>query len=78
MLVGTGSGMSFSLSLPEDTEDLVRIEPGKLPKDVIDAFPDWKNGVTLDLGLSRVYAVSPDGVPYVAQVTLQEKIFPNR
>lgn len=78
MLVGTGSGMCFELSLPEDTEDLVHIEPGKLPKDVIDAFPDWKNGVTLDLGLSRIYAVSPDGVPYATQVTFHEKIFPDR
>ena len=70
MLVGTGSDMWFELSLPEDTEDLVHIEPGKLPEDVLAAYPDFKRGIDVDVILSKVYAISEDGTAWAMQVTI--------
>lgn len=71
MLVGTGSGIPlFSLSLSEDMEDLVHIEPGKLPKDVLAEYPDFKRGIEVDMVRSKIYAISDDGAAWAMQVTV--------
>ena len=70
MLVGTGSGIPlFSLSLSEDMEVLVHIEPGKLPKDVLAEYPDFKRGIEVDMVRSKIYAISDDGAAWAMQVT---------
>ena len=71
MLVGTGDGMLWvSASEFEDAEDLVHIEPGKLPEDVLAAYPDFKRGIDVDMVLSKIYAISDDGTAWAMQVTI--------
>lgn len=71
MLVGTGRGvLCVSPSSEDEEEDLVHIEPGKLPEDVLTAYPDFRRGIDVDLAMSKVYAISDDGTAWAMQVTI--------